>query len=129
MFSSGLLFICFQKDIEKGFEYIKKEFLGSKNFPPFDSKKAIPNRNSKMSVSNSSFRTAEYGEKGSRLDTDRSGGINISKGYETALNISQTKSSESSSLSHPGGQIPSTVTLGGGYYFIPPIPNKRISRF
>ena len=50
-----------------------------------------------------------------------------SKRYETALSISQTKSSDSSSLSHPGGQIPATVTLGGGYYFIPPIPNKRIS--
>ena len=27
----------------------------------------------------------------------------------------------------PWRQIPATVTLGGGYYFIPPIPNKRIS--
>ena len=31
--NSGLLFICFQRDIEKGFEYIKKKFLNNKNFP------------------------------------------------------------------------------------------------
>ena len=70
MFNSGLLFICFQRNIEKGFEYIKKEFLGNKNFPPFDPKKEIPNRNSKLGVSNSSFRMAEYGNKGGRSYID-----------------------------------------------------------
>ena len=103
MFSSGLLFICFQKDIEKGFEYIKKEFLSNKNFPPSDSKKDFLIRNSKMDAGNSSFHKAEYTNKGSKL-------------YP-----------ESSSISHIGGQIPATFTLGGGYYFIPPIPHKRIS--
>ena len=28
---------------------------------------------------------------------------------------------------YPQGQSPITVTLGGGYYFIPPIPEKKIS--
>ena len=32
-FNSGLLFICFQRNIEKGFEFIKKNFLNNKNFP------------------------------------------------------------------------------------------------
>ena len=31
--SSGLLFICFQRDIMNGFEYVKKNFLNNKNFP------------------------------------------------------------------------------------------------
>ena len=31
--NSGLLFICFQRDIENGFEYIKKKFLNNKDFP------------------------------------------------------------------------------------------------
>ena len=31
--SSGLLFICFQRDIQNGFEYIKKKLLNNKNFP------------------------------------------------------------------------------------------------
>ena len=31
--NSGLLFICFQKNIENGFENIKKNFLNNKNFP------------------------------------------------------------------------------------------------
>jgi hypothetical protein len=28
---------------------------------------------------------------------------------------------------YPQGQPSITKTIGGGYYFIPPIPNKRIS--
>jgi len=31
--SSGLLFICFQRNIINGFEYIKKKFLNNKEFP------------------------------------------------------------------------------------------------
>ena len=31
--SSGLLFICFQRDIRDGFEYIKKNYLNNRNFP------------------------------------------------------------------------------------------------
>ena len=31
--SSGLLFICFQRDIRNTFEYIKKNYLNNKNFP------------------------------------------------------------------------------------------------
>src|SRR5262249_25949956 len=39
---SGLLFVSFQKDIEHTFEYIKKEFLGSKTFPTPDYRKFSP---------------------------------------------------------------------------------------
>jgi hypothetical protein len=28
---------------------------------------------------------------------------------------------------YPQGEFPVTVTLGGGYYFIPPIPRKKVS--
>ena len=28
---------------------------------------------------------------------------------------------------YPQGQFPIATTIGGGYYFIPPIPNKKIS--
>ena len=43
--SSGLLFICFQKNIARGFEYIKKELLNNKNFPvPQSRKKALPEK-------------------------------------------------------------------------------------
>ena len=31
--SSGLLFICFQRDIQNGFEHIKKHYLNNKKFP------------------------------------------------------------------------------------------------
>jgi hypothetical protein len=30
---SGLLFVCFQRDIAAGFEHIKREWLNNKNFP------------------------------------------------------------------------------------------------
>ncbi|TVP40356.1 Dyp-type peroxidase [Candidatus Nitrosocosmicus arcticus] len=104
--NSGLLFICFQKDIEKGFEYIKKEFLNNKNFPPSTSKKDL-NRDSSMAATYSAFHKAGYSKNGSKLNPGQSE-------PETALK-------------HPGGEIPATVTLGGGYYFVPPIPDKRIS--
>ena len=28
----------------------------------------------------------------------------------------------------PGGEFLATVTLGGGYYFVPPIPHKNLTR-
>jgi hypothetical protein len=28
---------------------------------------------------------------------------------------------------YPQGEVPITVTLGGGYYFIPPLPKKKSS--
>ena len=114
MFSSGLLFICFQKSIEEGFEYIKKEFFNNKNSSPLDSEKEIFNQSFKKGDTNSPFPKAEYTKKGSKLYPDQSDGSNMSKDPENALK-------------HPGGQIPATITLGGGYYFIPPLPNKKFS--
>ncbi len=127
IFSSGLLFICFQRDIEKGFEYIKKEFLGNKNFPPLDSEKASSNKSYKLTNTKSSYGITEHTKKGTELYPDKYTGINTRGNPEATLNKIPTTSSDSSSLSHPGGEIPSTLTLGGGYYFIPPIPDKRIS--
>ena len=37
--NSGLLFICFQKNIKEGFEFIKKNWLNNKNFPVPDTRK------------------------------------------------------------------------------------------
>ena len=39
--NSGLLFICFQRNIEKGFEYIKKNFFSNKYFPILQQRKGF----------------------------------------------------------------------------------------
>lgn len=75
--SSGLLFICFQRDIRNGFEYIKKNFLNNKNFPVIN-----------------------IGKEGLAGPSNTGG-----KGFK---------------------EFSATRVLGGGYYFVPPIPNKDI---
>ena len=77
--TSGLLFICFQRDIQNGFEYIKKNFLNNKNFPIHEAGKDA---------------LTDPPNLGNEIDTS--------------------------------GKFSPTRVLGGGYYFIPPIPNRNI---
>jgi Dyp-type peroxidase family len=117
--SSGLLFICFQRDIENGFEYIKKRLLNNKNFPVPEQRK--------------NFNSVEL-EK--RFQPNRRAFGGVSK-FQNANHYSPYRDFEPNTgkdgLSgpselgvYPQGQTSITTTLGGGYYFIPPIPNKRI---
>jgi Dyp-type peroxidase family len=125
--NSGLLFICFQKDIEKGFEHIKKEFL-NKDLLSSVSKKDFITGNSKNDAVNSTFLKTENATNESKSYFRQFDGSNIPRDGQTYFKTPQLKSSGSSSVgNYSHGQIPGTVTLGGGYYFIPPIPNKRIS--
>ncbi len=60
-----------KRDIEKGFEYIKQEFLANKNFPSSDSKKDVFNKNSKIGCYKFFFLHAEYTKKGGQLYPDK----------------------------------------------------------
>jgi hypothetical protein len=113
-----LLFICFQRDIENGFEYIKKRLLNNKNFPVPEQRK--------------NFNSVEL-EK--RFQPNRRAISGLSK-FQNANHYSPYRDFEPNTgkdgLSgpselgvYPQGQTSITTTLGGGYYFIPPIPNKR----
>ena len=119
-FSSGLLFICFQRNIKNGFEYIKKNFLNNKNFP-------VPQQRR-------NFNSIEQQRRLQQGITVTKFHKNGSSHYEALSNNPDTQNTGRDGLSGPSelgvfpdGLPPVTLTLGGGYYFIPPIPRKRIS--
>jgi Dyp-type peroxidase family len=115
-FRSGLLFICFQNNIANRFEYIKKNYMNNKNFPVPEMRRFDPNerkiRRRSMGLSN-----AAQGE----LITDRF----IDPDSENTGREGLSGPSENGE--YPSGELEVTRTLGGGYYFVPPIPNKKIA--
>jgi deferrochelatase/peroxidase EfeB len=118
--SSGLLFICFQKNIKNGFEYIKRNLLNNKNFP-VPEKRKFKSTELRQRQLQGRF-TLDQLQKQNRGDY-----TNLSMDPDS-LNTGKDGLSGPSELGvYPQGEFPITVTLGGGYYFIPPIPKKKIS--
>ena len=118
--SSGLLFICFQRDIKNGFEYIKRNFLNNKNFP-VPEKRKFKSTELRQRQSQGRFMMKEL------QNLNRGDHTNLSMDPDS-LNTGKDGLSGPSELGvYPHGQFPVTKTLGGGYYFIPPIPRKKIS--
>jgi Dyp-type peroxidase family len=112
--SSGILFICFQNDIKNSFESIKKEWLNHagngleagapmQNEPPSASKKREARGTYKRTSENKLIRKMEQGA------------------YSHRPPMAFT------SEPHTSEEYFSTVSLGGGYYFIPPIPKKDLT--
>jgi Dyp-type peroxidase family len=97
---SGLLFICFQRNVKNGFEYIKKNFFNTNI----------------ISKEKSSTPATKYGgPENSSLDRQAYGRNNFN------CNDSVTHNKKHETLPF------NPVTLGGGYYFIPPVQNNKIS--
>jgi Dyp-type peroxidase family len=119
--NSGLLFICFQRDIERGFEYIKKEFLNNKNFP-------IPERRKNFNSQELQERRQQGRLTLAELKMwENSGAARLNIEGDTQNTGRDGLSGPSENGVYQQGQFPITTTLGGGYYFIPPIPEKKIS--
>jgi Dyp-type peroxidase family len=112
-FNSGLLFICFQRNIKNAFENIKKNFLNNKNFPVPQLRKNFNSIEAKQRLQQASLPNGAHGSLSYNPDTQNTGKEGLSGPSELGV--------------FPGGLPPVTITLGGGYYFIPPIPNKKIS--
>jgi len=120
--SSGLLFICFQRDIEKGFEYIKKKFLNNESFPVPEKRREFNHVEIHKRRQLGRFTLAEHQMLSSNItDTELTNDANTQNTGREGL------SGPSENGVYQQGQLPVTTTLGGGYYFIPPIPNKKIS--
>ena len=118
--SSGLLFICFQRDINNGFEYIKRNLLNNKNFPVPEKRKFNPTELRRRQLQGRL--TMNQLQK---LNRDNYTNLSIDP---DSLNTGKDGLSGPSELGvYPQGEFPITVTLGGGYYFIPPIPKKNVS--
>lgn len=117
--SSGLLFICFQKDIERGFEYIKKEFLNNVNFPVPGQRKSFNQIEAAKRRQQGRLTTSEL----QMLDKN----VNLYGDDDTQNTGRDGLSGPSENGVYKEGQFSITTTHGGGYYFVPPIPNKKIS--
>jgi deferrochelatase/peroxidase EfeB len=127
MLRSGLLFICFQRDIDKGFEYIKKNFLNNKNFPVPEQRKNFNSQELEHRHLYGRFTDAELKKGVLGPYSPHYDSFKMSHDPD-AQNTGREGLSGPSELGVlPEGQPQMTVTLGGGYYFIPPIPNRQIS--
>jgi Dyp-type peroxidase family len=117
-FASGLLFICFQRNIKNAFEYIKKNFLNNENFPVPQQRKnfnsiEIQQRLKQGKTSEPKLHKTSLYVPSGNTDTQSTGREGLSGPTELGV--------------FPERMPPITLTLGGGYYFIPPIPKKTIS--
>jgi Dyp-type peroxidase family len=131
---SGLLFICFQRDIQNGFEYIKKHLLNNKNFP-------VPGVRDKFTPEELAYRRT-HGRFSEMelfsLDSHQKSALGLnSKNFMKAVEESRSREIQNTGKEglagpsklgvYPRGDLVATVTLGGGYYFVPPIPKQKIS--
>jgi len=132
--SSGLLFICFQRDIRNGFEHIKKHYLNNKNFPVPEVRKNFTREEIAYRRMHSRFSEEELRKWGPYRKS-----ILGEDGVAYASKLQEAKDPDLQNTGkeglagpsqigiYPRGDIVATTTLGGGYYFIPPIPKKKIS--
>jgi Dyp-type peroxidase family len=101
---SGLLFICFQKDIRRGFEYIKRNFSKNSQKSP-----GVPSH-----------------QETNILAKDKKKYLGPVSSHRTIGLPKNSLSSFDQKLKNSSYNF-DTSTLGGGYYFVPPIPNSKIS--
>jgi Dyp-type peroxidase family len=153
---SGLLFVCFQKNIQNGFEAIKKNFLNNKNFPVPSHRGFTPDelkerhKNGRFSITELHNLTHEQrkvlgldeeeefnealGEAGVIKPEIDNNLAYVDIGKKDLSLVADTQNTGREGLAGPSehgvtptGEFLATVTYGGGYYFVPPIPNKRFA--
>jgi Dyp-type peroxidase family len=123
--TSGLLFICFQRDIANGFEYIKRNLLNNKKFPVPEVRKNFNKYELQERLGHEHFSRDEakqyrfdvVGFMNSTRDQTYS---DIQTGREGLAGPSQLGLT-------PQGNFIATYPIGGGYYFIPPAPHGHLS--
>jgi Dyp-type peroxidase family len=166
---SGLLFVCFQNDIKKTFEFLKVFWLNNKAFPvPGPRKEFTEDEKAKRhlagcldpteSLSLSDADRIAHGLKDGddfKNEIDNAGILNLEDYFDENNNftpgaqpifktdidptnrelIPLTQSTGREGLAGPSehgtvptGEFLAIVPFGGGYYFVPPIPNKKISK-
>ena len=153
---SGLLFVCFQKDIQNGFEFIKRNWLNNKNFPVpekrgfTDDEKRQRRKVGRLSA-DELLRLSPQQRKDYGLDNledfnqalqdagivnpdinNKFNSIDIDKNDLSLVPDTQNTGREglagpSEHGTIPTGEFIAIVPFGGGYYFVPPIPKQKIS--
>lgn len=133
---SGLLFISFQRDIENSFEFIKKNWLNEKQFPTPESRPFIRHELSKRH-SQGRFSSEEL--ERIRFDLSKRQVLGLDDSDILKDKIGDTKDHDTQNTGkeglagpselgvNPKGEFLAIMPFGGGYYFIPPIPNRSIA--
>jgi Dyp-type peroxidase family len=132
---SGLLFVCFQNDIDNGFEFIKKNWFGNKDFPVpgprtdfTKQEKAKRHSQGRFTVDELNSLTPEQRELlGLKNKDDFDDAITHAKNEDTQNTGREGLAGPSELGVVPTGEFLAIVPFGGGYYFVPPIPKKRIA--
>ena len=132
---SGLLFVCFQRDVATGFEAIKRDFAGARNFPVPGARPFTP-RERDIRHWGGRFSVAEL----HALTADQRAALGLGNPDDFAdalANAADPRAQEtgpeglagpSENGISPTGESLAIVALGGGYYFVPPIPDKDLAR-
>jgi Dyp-type peroxidase family len=133
---SGLLFVCFQKDIKNGFEFIKKNFLNEKDFPIPNLRKKFAEHELAKRHQKARFSEEELNGLKTNGDLMKMLGLEDEDDFNEALRETRDHDTQNTGREGlagpselgitPAGEFLAIVTLGGGYYFVPPIPNRRI---
>jgi Dyp-type peroxidase family len=157
---SGLQFICFQRNIDNGFEFIKKNWLNNKNFPVPISDPNLQRTFTEQELIERHKHGRLTGDELVRIKNDLSKrkmlGLESDKDFNQALRdagfdsaryqsqrmkdqitgkptITNTQNTGREGLAgpselgvNPTGQFLAIIPMGGGYYFVPPIPNKSL---
>lgn len=133
-FRSGLLFICFQKDVSNGFEYIKKNWLNNKDFPVPQSRAGFTDNESIKRHLKARFTVEEI----RALSSEQRQALGwYGHSYESAIEEAEDKNAQNTGKDglsgpsklgiYPVSHLSATITLGGGYYFVPSIPSQDLS--
>jgi len=116
--------------MENSFENIKKNYPNNKNFPVPQQRANFNTEELRKRYKHGRFTSDEI-RRLSRSDLAILRQIDdaLKEGFdEDTQNTGKDGLSGPSELGvYPGGQVPITTTLGGGYYFIPPIHNKNVA--
>jgi Dyp-type peroxidase family len=133
---SGLLFVSFQRDIENSFEFIKKNWLNNKNFPAEEQR---PFTKHELSERHSQGRFSLREIEQIRFDLSKKQLLGLDDEYVLKDKLEEIKDRNTQNTGKEGlagpselgaiptGQFLTIIPFGGGYYFVPPIPNRSIS--
>lgn len=132
---SGLLFICFQNDIENGFEFIKKALFNNKKFPVPGQRKTFTNQEMAKRHSQGRFTLNELNSL--TLEQRELLGLQNDECFAEAKKTAENEDTQNTGREGlagpselgvvPTGEFLAIVPLGGGYYFVPPIPNQKLA--
>jgi Dyp-type peroxidase family len=133
---SGILFVSFQRDIENSFEFMKKNWLNNKNFPT-SKIRAFTKHELNKRHSQGRFSLTTLGQI--RLDISKRHLLGLDDSDVLKDKLDETKDDDTQNTGREGlagpselGVVPTgdfiaIIPFGGGYYFVPPIPDRNIS--